>query len=53
MMNCILKRNYRRKIDIFKEIIAKCKKEHTCYNCGYFMDGIIKKLEKVAGKIVY
>lgn len=40
-------------MDIFKEIVAKCKKEAICYKCGFLMEGGIKKLEKVAGRIIY
>ena len=53
MTNCIIKKNYRKKMDIFKEIVAKCKKEAICPICGFVMEGGIKKLEKVAGRIIY
>ena len=38
---------------IFKEIVIKAKKMNSCLNCGFDMPGKIKKLEKVAGRIVY
>ena len=48
-----MKKNYRRRNELFREIVLKCKKEKVCNKCLTPMDGIIKKLDKVAGKIIY
>lgn len=53
MKNCIIKGVYRKQIEIFKEIVLKCKKIKECANCEHRQEGIYKKLEKVAGKIIY
>lgn len=49
----MMKKNYLRVNGLFKKFVLSCKKEKTCRSCGRSFEGVVKKLEKVAGKIIH
>jgi len=49
----MMRKNYLKVQELFKKFVMDSKKEKICTNCGNGFEGIIKKLEKVAGKIIH